>query len=88
MFIVVDVRNVLFVWGQSLKIFVIVVVVIGFLEGLQPRGRGDVKIEEVKLFSLKASPAIGAAFLAGKAAGITLPIDFNTHAEVYFQSTL
>lgn len=60
----------------------------GFLEGLQPRGRGDVKIEEVKLFRLKASPAIGAAFLAGKAAGITLPIDFTTHAEVYFQSTL
>jgi N-acetylglucosamine kinase len=60
----------------------------GFLEGLQPRGRGDVKISEIKLFRLKTSPAIGAAYCAAKKAGITLPIDFTTNAEVFFQTTL
>jgi N-acetylglucosamine kinase len=60
----------------------------GFLEGLQPRGRGDVKIQEIKLFRLKTSPAIGAAYSAAKKAGIALPIDFTTNAEVYFQTSL
>lgn len=60
----------------------------GLLEGLQPRGRGDVKIEEIKLFRLKTSSAIGAAFLAAKKAGILLPVDFGANAEVFFQSTI
>jgi len=60
----------------------------GFLEGLQPRGRGDVKITEIKLFRLKTSPAIGAAWMAAKKAGVALPIDFTTNAEVYFQTSL
>ncbi len=57
----------------------------GFIEGLQPRGWEDVKIDQIKLYRLKASPAIGAAYLAAKEAHISIPVDFTENAELFFQ---
>ena len=42
----------------------------------------------IKLFRLKASSAVGAAYLAAKKADVLLPIDFDANAEIFFQTSL
>lgn len=58
---------------------------IGFLSGLQRRSNDDVKINGIKLYSLKASTAIGAAVLVAKSINVDLPVDFKSNAEIFYQ---
>ena len=53
-----------------------------------PRGRSDTKIDKIRLYRLKASPAIGAAVLAAKEQGYALPVDYSSHAEIFYESVI
>lgn len=65
-----------------------IIIVSGFLEGIQPRNDKDIKIKEFTLMTLEKPGTYGAAYLGAKAADAKIHTDFSKNATVLYHSTL
>lgn len=57
----------------------------GFLEVLKT-DRKNRRISEISLLKLKQEATLGAAYLGAKEVGVSLPLDYKSNAEVFFNA--
>lgn len=60
----------------------------GFLEGLKPRGKDDVKVPEITLMFLEKESTYGSAYLGVSAAGTSIPVDYAKNTKIFFNRKL
>lgn len=57
----------------------------GFLEVLKT-DRKNRRISKISLLKLKQEATLGAAYLGAKEVGVSLPLDYKSNAEVFFNA--